>query len=137
MIRLPPRSKRTDTLCPYTTLFRSIFSGVGRITSQMLGWHTNRKIIVIESDDWGCWRTKDRKSFERLCKCLPAIGEDQYNRLDTFETSEDLEALFDSLRFVCDKNGKSAKITANKVVANPDFSSIRKDRKRDVKGKRG
>jgi len=91
----------------------------------MLGWHTNRKIIVIESDDWGCWRTKDKKSFERLCKCLPAIGEDQYNRLDTFETSEDLEALFDSLRFVSDKNGKSAKITANTVVANPDFSSIR------------
>src|SRR3546814_1470993 len=24
MIRRPPRSKRTDTLCPYTTLFRSI-----------------------------------------------------------------------------------------------------------------
>src|SRR3546814_19099270 len=23
MIRLPPRSTRTDTLCPYTTLFRS------------------------------------------------------------------------------------------------------------------
>src|SRR3546814_3164068 len=28
MIRLPPRSTRTDTLFPYTTLFRS---GVGRI----------------------------------------------------------------------------------------------------------
>src|SRR3546814_8406738 len=25
----PPRSKRTDTLFPYTTLFRSIFSGAG------------------------------------------------------------------------------------------------------------
>src|SRR3546814_16586547 len=24
-IRLPPRSKRTNTLCPYTTLFRSNF----------------------------------------------------------------------------------------------------------------
>src|SRR3546814_1066094 len=24
MIRRPPRSKRTDTLCPYTTLFRSV-----------------------------------------------------------------------------------------------------------------
>src|SRR3546814_4781314 len=23
MVRLPPRSTRTDTLCPYTTLFRS------------------------------------------------------------------------------------------------------------------
>src|SRR3546814_6877428 len=25
MIRRPPRSTRTDTLCPYTTLFRSFF----------------------------------------------------------------------------------------------------------------
>src|SRR3546814_6261550 len=25
MIRRPPRSTRTDTLCPYTTLFRSLF----------------------------------------------------------------------------------------------------------------
>src|SRR3546814_18168767 len=27
MIRRPPRSTRTDTLCPYTTLFRSIARG--------------------------------------------------------------------------------------------------------------
>src|SRR3546814_5961122 len=27
MIRRPPRSTRTDTLCPYTTLFRSCRSG--------------------------------------------------------------------------------------------------------------
>src|SRR3546814_3806118 len=27
MIRLPPRSTRTDTLFPYTTLFRSVRSG--------------------------------------------------------------------------------------------------------------
>src|SRR3546814_10333286 len=26
MIRRPPRSTRTDTLCPYTTLFRSAFA---------------------------------------------------------------------------------------------------------------
>src|SRR3546814_5180859 len=31
MIRRPPRSTRTDTLCPYTTLFRSLtlYSGFG------------------------------------------------------------------------------------------------------------
>src|SRR3546814_1379824 len=29
MIRLPPRSTRTDTLFPYTTLFRSLRSGSG------------------------------------------------------------------------------------------------------------
>src|SRR3546814_18619467 len=27
MIRRPPRSTRTDTLCPYTTLFRSVITG--------------------------------------------------------------------------------------------------------------
>src|SRR3546814_16001912 len=27
MIRRPPRSTRTDTLCPYTTLFRSYYEG--------------------------------------------------------------------------------------------------------------
>src|SRR3546814_18209386 len=34
MIRRPPRSTRTDTLFPYTTLFRSVFSeiGSGRLT---------------------------------------------------------------------------------------------------------
>src|SRR3546814_4823825 len=30
MIRLPPRSTRTDTLFPYTTLFRSCWAGTGR-----------------------------------------------------------------------------------------------------------
>src|SRR3546814_2235592 len=30
MILLPPRSTRTDTLFPYTTLFRSYSSGAGR-----------------------------------------------------------------------------------------------------------
>src|SRR3546814_1372992 len=28
MIRRPPRSTRTDTLCPYTTLFRSCFAAL-------------------------------------------------------------------------------------------------------------
>src|SRR3546814_17655288 len=32
MLRLPPRSTRTDTLCPYTTLFRSEFSVTYELT---------------------------------------------------------------------------------------------------------
>src|SRR3546814_4648526 len=31
MIRRPPRSTRTDTLFPYTTLFRSVFEGRNRL----------------------------------------------------------------------------------------------------------
>src|SRR3546814_11548296 len=30
MIRRPPRSTRTDTLFPYTTLFRSVIARIGR-----------------------------------------------------------------------------------------------------------
>src|SRR3546814_15348301 len=30
MIRLPPIATRTDTLCPYTTLFRSLLRDMGR-----------------------------------------------------------------------------------------------------------
>src|SRR3546814_20982336 len=35
MIRLPPRSTRTDTLFPYTTLFRSSRSGPGITSSSV------------------------------------------------------------------------------------------------------
>src|SRR3546814_6853191 len=37
MIRRPPRSTRTDTLFPYTTLFRSTASG--RVGAPRTGWH--------------------------------------------------------------------------------------------------
>src|SRR3546814_12831115 len=36
MIRLPPRSTRTDTLCPYTTLFRAIPANAGTQRLQTL-----------------------------------------------------------------------------------------------------
>src|SRR3546814_17777114 len=34
MIRRPPRSTRTDTLFPYTTLFRSLAAGAARLRSK-------------------------------------------------------------------------------------------------------
>src|SRR3546814_3972592 len=37
MIRRPPRSNRTDTLVPYTTLFRSIFTDNCRIPKEVWG----------------------------------------------------------------------------------------------------
>src|SRR3546814_20114075 len=41
MIRRPPRSTRTDTLFPYTTLFRSA-AGAGGVLGQCLGEHPLR-----------------------------------------------------------------------------------------------
>src|SRR3546814_4207074 len=45
MIRRPPRSTRTDTLFPYTTLFRSSFPGFGA------GFAARPQYIVNPSND--------------------------------------------------------------------------------------
>src|SRR3546814_13801167 len=58
MIRRPPRSTRTDTLFPYTTLFRSetIFVGnpigdVGKRGRAFIGRDHQIRIIVVETQD--------------------------------------------------------------------------------------
>src|SRR3546814_12320832 len=44
MIRRPPRSTRTDTLFPYTTLFRSRRALHGRVK---LAWKRQRQVVVV------------------------------------------------------------------------------------------
>src|SRR3546814_3840831 len=46
MLRRPPRSTRTDTLFPYTTLFRSIRSVLRRGRFDVLNTHSRRDTIV-------------------------------------------------------------------------------------------
>src|SRR3546814_10986012 len=45
MIRLPPRSTRTDTLFPYTTLFRSRVDAVERLRSRRDLHHRERATL--------------------------------------------------------------------------------------------
>src|SRR3546814_8664092 len=51
MIRRPPRSTRTDTLFPYTTLFRS------GCAVDFLHLRVNRREIVRRADDHLDWQT--------------------------------------------------------------------------------
>src|SRR3546814_9114941 len=56
MIRRPPRSTRTDTLFPYTTLFRSV-AGV-TLTALGAGASTlwdDRNAVEVELDHEGMW----------------------------------------------------------------------------------
>src|SRR3546814_9205503 len=46
MIRRPPRSTRTDTLCPYTTLFRS---HTGQQGAQGVGSDRDRQAVLCRS----------------------------------------------------------------------------------------
>ena len=98
-----------------------------RHAAYLPGWHTKRKIVVIESDDWGSIRTSGKKELEKLSEMYPYSFSDPYNQLDALESNEDLEALFDVLSSVKDSNGNPAVITANTVMANPDFKKIEED----------
>lgn len=84
-----------------------------------------RKIIIIESDDWGSIRMPSRNIYEILLKKGYPLNECHYNRNDSLESNEDLEALFELLTKFRDKNGNHPVITANFVVANPNFKKIK------------
>jgi len=99
-----------------------------RHISNIPGWRTNRKIVVLESDDWGSIRMPSRKVFESLSlKNIDLISGDsmRYNRYDSLATADDLSLLFVTLQSVKDKNGNPAVFTAISVTSNPDFKKIK------------
>ena len=87
-------------------------------------YHTKRHIVVFESDDWGSIRMSDRKSWESLLKLGYAVDKRPYERFDTLESPADLEALFEVLSRHKGADGNHPVITANMLVANPDFEKI-------------
>lgn len=89
------------------------------------GWCTNRKIVVIESDDWGAIRMPSRDVYNAFLKSGYAVDQRPYEKYDSLATADDLSLLYDVLSRYKDKNGKYAAITANSVVANPDFEKIK------------
>src|SRR3546814_6767024 len=57
MIRRPPRSTRTDTLFPYTSLVRSLATYFGQRMAAVLGWDEwpgfgPRALAAMEGHDW-------------------------------------------------------------------------------------
>lgn len=106
----------------------SIKNKIFRNLSNIPGWVTRRKIVVIESDDWGSIRMPSKAVFESLVrKGLPVEARDSgpYNLFDTLANEDDMHSLFNVLSSVYDKNGNPAVFTAFSVVANPDFDKIR------------
>jgi len=91
------------------------------------GWHTNRRIVVIESDDWGSIRMPSREVYNTLLSKGIRVDNFPYNRYDSLACETDLSALFDILSSVKDRCGNNAVITANTIVTNPDFDRIRQN----------
>lgn len=89
------------------------------------GFRSDRKIVVIESDDWGSIRVPSIEVRDKLISEYPRVSYDPYMRVDTLESDEDLMMLFKLLRKFSDKNGRTPIITANVLMGNPDFDKIR------------
>lgn len=92
--------------------------------SNIPGWRTKRKLVVIESDDWGSIRMPNRSARERLIKKGVVHDGNRYNRYDTLATADDLSSLFMVLQKHCDGNGAPAVFTPITITGNPDFERV-------------
>ncbi len=88
------------------------------------GFHTNRHLVIIESDDWGSIRMPSTEVLHKLQKNGDHPESDAFLRNDCLESAADLTALFEVLTSIKDKNGSPAVMTANFAMANPDFDKI-------------
>jgi hypothetical protein len=89
------------------------------------GWKTNRKIVVIESDDWGSVRMRSKDTISYIKKKHPNLSISRFSELDGLERSDDLELLFELLYKFRDFKGNHPVITALALTSNPDFQKIK------------
>jgi hypothetical protein len=88
------------------------------------GSRSKRKILVFESDDWGSIRMPNNNVKLILENAGISTSKSAYCMFDSLESNTDLEMLFDILLRFKDINGNHPVITANTVIANPDFKKI-------------
>src|SRR3546814_2226473 len=92
MIRRPPRSTRTDTLFPYTTLFRSLLSDLAEREFHDLAQRVDPRsaeLVSLAGALLGFQRAHDRLGdvahIDRLHVRLPAIDQRQRSEAHTSE----------------------------------------------------
>lgn len=106
-------------------MIKNILKETSINAQNFFGKSVDAKILVIESDDWGSIRMPSKQSFENLKNKGIPVEKCPYNTFDNLETQQDLEATFAVLQSFKDSLGNNLKITANTIVANPDFDKIR------------
>ncbi len=81
------------------------------------------KVVVLESDDWGAIRTSSKAALDKLEE-KGIYHTSSIYQYDSLASASDLEGLFEVLACVRDHTGNPAALTANTIVANPDFKRI-------------
>jgi len=101
---------------------------INKYLCDIKGFNTDRKIVVIESDDWGSVRMPSERVYNSLMKRGVRVDTCIFDKFDSLESKEDMCLLFDLLYKFKDMNSNPAIITANSLVANPDFEKIRESK---------
>lgn len=87
-----------------------------------LGFQTNRRIVVFESDDWGAVRVPDASALAVFEERFPSFKLDHYQSFDGLEKKSDVSRLSSLLRENAVRFEASAPVfTLNFATANPDF----------------
>jgi hypothetical protein len=89
------------------------------------GKSVQKKIVVIESDDWGSSRINDDKMMSGLIAANYNPTTCWMSCFDSIERNEDLIDLFDVLKKYKDYKGNHPKFTLFLNPANPDFNKIK------------
>lgn len=87
------------------------------------GVRTNRKYVVFAVDDYGNIRL-DSKSAKDKMKESGLNANSLFDEFDALENTEDLDALYDVLRSVKDKNNRSAVFTPLSMSGNINFEEM-------------
>src|SRR5699024_2459875 len=90
---------------------------ISRHVRNLSGWSTDRKIIVIESDDWGSIRMPSKEVYQQCLKAGYRVDRIAYERFDSLASEDDLELLYGLLSNFKDQKRNSPVITANVIVA--------------------
>lgn len=92
----------------------------------MPGWRTKRKIVVFSVDDYGNVRLDSKKARQQMDEA-GMNAHNRFDRLDTLETKQDLEMLYDTLQSATDKNGRHAVFTPFALPCNINFEQMKKE----------
>jgi len=106
-------------------MIQTIKSHISQNVTNFPGWRTDRKIVVLESDDWGSIRMSSRKNLMSLSKTGIAVKKCHYLQYDALASEDDLTLLFELLRSHKGYDNRSPVITANVIMSNPDFEKIK------------
>jgi hypothetical protein len=103
----------------------------GRDLLPMVGFHFDRPLVLLQSDDWGRVGLRDQEGLEQLRSAGLALGERPYD-FYTLETAEDLAGLGAALKRHRDSSGRHPCLEMNFIVANLDFAKMSADAFRQI-----